>query len=70
MSNIEKMKVVLKVMESLVTLFNLTVERFDLESYDYGGIEGYAGWLFSKEYSKIVIHDDGSFEFSLSKGGC
>ena len=60
------MKTVLKVMESLVKLNGWTVTRFDMQSYNYGhGIAGYAGYLDIEEESRrLIIHDDGSFEWS------
>ena len=60
------MQTVVKVMLSLVSLNSWTIKRFDVQAYDYGhGIEGYAGYLDVVELNKrIVIHHDGSFEYS------
>lgn len=59
------MKTVMRVMESLVKMNGWTVTRFDLQHFNYNGIEGYAGYLDTQETERIVIHDDGSFEYSI-----
>lgn len=61
-----KIKTVLRVMESLVKFNGWTVERFDVQAFSLkGNIEGYAGYLDVKEIDKrIIIRGDGSFEYS------
>ena len=62
----DKLKTIMKVMESLVKMNGWTVERFDIQAFDYGhGCAGYAGYLYTKENKKhLIIRGDGSFEFS------
>ena len=61
---IEKMNTIIKVMESLVKMNNWKVTRFDIQAYDHGhGISGYCGYLDTEGNKRIIIRNDGSFEY-------
>lgn len=61
-----KLQTIIRVMESLVKMNGWTVERFDIQAFDYGtGVAGYAGYLDIKENNeRLIIRGDGSFSFS------
>ena len=59
------MKIIMNVMESLVTMNGWTVERFDIQRKEILGSELYTGFLTVKEtaINDIMIREDGTFEF-------
>ncbi len=62
-----KLNTVMRVMESLVKMNGWTVKRFDIQSFNHGGIEGYAGYLdIAESNQRLIIRGDGSFCFTES----
>ena len=61
----KELQTIMRIMESLVKMNKWTVERFDIQGFNYGsGISGYAGYLhITGKNEHLVIRCDGSFEW-------